>query len=204
MVPREVGAQVVDPAAPLIEGTPPVAPPVVQAASSHLDQPLVEATVRTVTVRNPGLFPGLVRLPIAALIEQLDPSFQRHRMTSLPLRSGTPVDALRQGPLGLHRPNGRAGLGAGKEALGERSRPPRQAVLEPSGCRTLPKDWSERLWANRRLRSIPVTFRSSPTTVSYREASSVVAWWHRGGGVPTRLASWGARRCVTPTSMPPA
>ena len=116
----------------------------------------------------------------------------------------TPGDVLGQGPLGVHPPPAEQVLELGKKRSATRSRPPHQAGLEPSGCRTLPKDWSERLWANLRLRSIPVTFRSSPTTVSYREASILVAWWHRGGGGPHEAGFVGCRRCVTPTSMPPA
>jgi hypothetical protein len=114
--------------------------------------------------------------------------------------SVTSEDALGQGQLGFHRPTGRAGRGAGEEPFGNDKATATPDVLEPSCCRTFPKNWSERLRANLRLHCIPATFRASVTTVSYREASIVVASRRRGfprrwlRGVPRRLAIRASRR----------
>ena len=68
----EIRLQVIGSAAPLVDGAPPVVARVVQTAGSHLDQALVETTVRTLTVVRPFALPGFVRVPVAAAVKKLD------------------------------------------------------------------------------------------------------------------------------------
>src|SRR5207245_1128820 len=68
----EIRLQVIRSAAPLVDGAPPVVARVVQTAGSHLDQALVETTVRTLTVVRPFALPGFVRVPVAAAVKKLD------------------------------------------------------------------------------------------------------------------------------------
>ena len=56
----------------------------------------------------------------------------------------------------------------GKKGSATMGRPPRQVVLEPSRCRTLPKAHSARLRATLRLRTIPATFKCSTTILPSR------------------------------------
>src|SRR5206468_2569911 len=69
----QVRPQVGRAAPPFVDRAAPVPPRVVQASGRDLDQALVEARVRTPSIRCPFPLPGLVRVPVAAAVKKLDP-----------------------------------------------------------------------------------------------------------------------------------
>jgi hypothetical protein len=68
--------------------------------------------------------------------------------------------------LGFRRPHAEHVFELGYQRLAVMTCPPFHGALQPSICLACPNPWSETARASRRFEIIPVTFRSSITTVS--------------------------------------